>query len=209
MKKLAVLFVAGSLATAASAQETIGTLQGVTGAVSISGKNFVSKAKDGAGLTDGASVLVSSTGKATIALKNGCTVSLGANQHLTVNSKLPCEQISASVKHLFPAYQVAQAPIGAGLPPPPSSGAGASGAGASGAGASGAGAAGAGAAGAGAAGAGAAGAGAAGVGAAAAGAAGVGAAGLGFGAIAGIAAGVVAVGTAVANNNNSNPVSGL
>ena len=169
MKKLTVFVAVGSLAIAASAQETIGTLQGVTGAVSISGKNIVSKAKDGAGLTEGASVLVSSTGKATIVLKNGCTVSLGANQHLTVNSKLPCEQISASVKHLFPAYQVAQAPIGAGLPPPPS----------------------------------------AGVGAAAAGAAGVGAAGLGFGAIAGIAAGVVAVGTAVANNNNSNPVSGL
>ena len=199
MKKLAVFFVVGSLATAASAQETVGTLQGVSGVVSISGKNIVSRAKDGVIVTEGASVLVSSTGKATLALKNGCTVSLGANQHLTVNSKLPCEQISASVKHLFPAYQVAQAPIGAGLPPPPSSGAGASGAGASGAGASGAGAAGAGAAGAGA----------AGVGAAAAGAAGVGAAGLGFGAIAGIAAGVVAVGTAVANNNNSNPVSGL
>ena len=199
MKKLAVFFVVASLAAAASAQETVGTLQGVSGAVSISGKNIVSRAKDGVSVTEGASVLVSSTGKATLALKNGCTVSLGANQHLTVNSKLPCEQISASVKHLFPAYQVAQAPIGAGLPPPPSSGAGASGAGASGAGASGAGAAGAGAAGAGA----------AGVGAAAAGAAGVGAAGLGFGAIAGIAAGVVAVGTAVANNNNSNPVSGL
>ena len=119
MKKLAVLVAVGSLAAAASAQETIGTLQGVTGAVSISGKNIVSKAKDGAGLAEGASVLVSSTGKATIVLKNGCTVSLGANQHLTVNSKLPCEQISASVKHLFPAYQVAQAPIGAGLPPSP------------------------------------------------------------------------------------------
>ena len=194
MKKLAVFFVVASLAAAASAQETVGTLQGVSGVVSISGKNIVSRAKDGVIVTEGASVLVSSTGKATLALKNGCTVSLGANQHLTVNSKLPCEQISASVKHLFPAYQVAQAPIGAGLPPPPSSGAGASGAGASGAGAAGAGAAGAGA---------------AGVGAAAAGAAGVGAAGLGFGAIAGIAAGVVAVGTAVANNNNSNPVSGL
>ena len=174
MKKLAVFFVVASLAAAASAQETVGTLQGVSGVVSISGKNIVSRAKDGVIVTEGASVLVSSTGKATLALKNGCTVSLGANQHLTVNSKLPCEQISASVKHLFPAYQVAQAPIGAGLPLPPSSGVGASGAGAAGVGA-----------------------------------AGVGAAGLGFGAIAGIAAGVVAVGTAVANNNNSNPVSGL
>ena len=128
MKKLAVLVVVGSLAAAASAQETVGTLQGVSGAVSISGKNIVSRAKDGVSVTEGASVLVSSNGKATLVLKNGCTVSLGANQHLTVNSKLPCEQMSASVKHLFPAYQVAQAPIGAGLPPPPSSGAGASGA---------------------------------------------------------------------------------
>ena len=121
MKKLAVLFVAGSLATAASAQETVGTLQGVSGAVSISGKNIVSRAKDGVSVTEGASVLVSSTGKATLALKNGCTVSLGANQHLTVNSKLPCDQMTASVKHLFPAYQVAQAPVGPGIvnvPPP-------------------------------------------------------------------------------------------
>ena len=133
MKKLAVLFVVGSLATAASAQETVGTLQGVSGAVSISGKNIVSRAKDGVSVTEGASVLVSSTGKATLALKNGCTVSLGANQHLTVNSKLPCDQMTASVKHLFPAYQVAAAPVGSGIvnvpqpvvttvgsPPPPS-----------------------------------------------------------------------------------------
>lgn len=115
MKKLAVLFVVGSLAAAASAQETVGTLQGVSGVVSISGKNIVSRAKDGVSVTEGASVLVSSTGKATLVLKNGCTVSLGANQHLTVNSKLPCEQMTASVKHLFPAYQVAQAPVRAGI----------------------------------------------------------------------------------------------
>ena len=181
MKKLAVLVAVGSLAAAASAQETIGTLQGVTGAVSISGKNIVSKAKDGAGLTEGASVLVSSTGKATIVLKNGCTVSLGANQHLTVNSKLPCEQISASVKHLFPAYQVAQAPIGPGLPPPQAA-SGASGTGAT-AGAAGAG--------------------------ATAGAAGAGAvAGLGFGTLAAVVGGAALVG-GIANRNNSDPVSGL
>lgn len=116
MKKLAVLFVVGSLAAAASAQETVGTLQGVSGVVSISGKNIVSRAKDGVSVTEGASVLISSTGKATLVLKNGCTVSLGANQHLTVNSNLPCEQMTASVKHLFPAYQVAQAPVRAGIP---------------------------------------------------------------------------------------------
>ncbi|MHB1114362.1 MAG: hypothetical protein ACYC03_14300, partial [Acidovorax defluvii] len=47
---------------------------------------------------------------------------LGANQHLSVSAKTPCAQVSASVKHMFPAYQVAQAPIGAGvMPPPPAS----------------------------------------------------------------------------------------
>lgn len=183
MKKLAVLVAVGSLAAAASAQETIGTLQGVTGAVSISGKNFVSKAKDGAGLTEGASVLMSSTGKATIVLKNGCTVSLGANQHLTVNSKLPCEQISASVKHLFPAYQVAQAPIGPGLPPPPAA-SGASGTGAT--------------------------AGAAGAGASATSAAGL-VGGLGLGTVAATVAAVAGAAAVAAQsgNNNSNSVSGL
>lgn len=118
MKKFALFLALSSSALIANAQDAIGSLQGVSGAVSISGKNVVSRAINGTPVSEGSSILVSSSGKATLVLNNGCTVSLGANQHLNVSAKTPCAQVSASVKHLFPAYQVAQAPIGPGVMPP-------------------------------------------------------------------------------------------
>lgn len=119
MKKLALLVALASGAFTVSAQDAIGVLQGVSGTVSLSGKNVVSRVTSGAAVYEGSAILVSSSGKATLVLNSGCTVSLGANQHLSVNAKVPCGQMSASVKHLFPAYQVAQAPIGSGITPPP------------------------------------------------------------------------------------------
>lgn len=120
MKKLALLVALASGAFTVSAQDAaIGVLQGVSGTVSVSGKNVVSRATTGTPVYDGSAILVSSSGKATLVLNSGCAVSLGANQHLSVSAKLPCEQMSASVKHLFPAYKVAQAPIGGGTTPPP------------------------------------------------------------------------------------------
>ena len=118
MKKIALLVALASSAFAAQAQQIIGTLQDVSGAVSVSGKSVVSRAVNGTPITDGASILISSSGKATLVLQAGCAVTLGANQYLTVSAKMPCEQMTASVKHLFPAYKVAQAPLGS-LPPPP------------------------------------------------------------------------------------------
>lgn len=118
MRKTALLVALASSALAAQAQQPIGTLQDVSGAVSVSGKSVVSRAANGTPIADGASILVSSSGKATLILQTGCSVNLGANQHLTVSAKMPCEQMTASVKHLFPAYKVAQAPLGS-LPPPP------------------------------------------------------------------------------------------
>jgi hypothetical protein len=120
MKKLALLVALASGAFTVSAQDAaIGVLQGVSGTVSVSGKNVVSRATTGTPVYEGSAILVSSSGKATLVLNSGCAVSLGANQHLSVSAKLPCEQMSASVKHLFPAYKVAQAPIGGGTTPPP------------------------------------------------------------------------------------------
>ena len=122
MKKFALLAALASSAFTVSAQDVIGSLQSVSGTVSVSGKTVVSRATNGTPVAEGTSILVSSSGKATLVLKNGCTVALGANQHLSVSAKTPCAQVSASVKHMFPAYQVAQAPIGAGvMPPPPAS----------------------------------------------------------------------------------------
>lgn len=133
MKRLATFAALAACALAVSAQEPVGVLQNVSGTVSLSGQSVVSRAINGTPVMDGSSVLVSSSGKATLVLNTGCSVSLGANQHLTINAKTPCEKITASVKHLFPAYQVAQAPVGSGLVPPPA-GLGVTGAGAAGAG---------------------------------------------------------------------------
>lgn len=115
MKKFALFVTLASGACVVSAQDVIGSLQGVSGAVSISGKNVVSRVSSGTPVTEGASILVSSSGKATLVLNNGCSVTLGANQHLNVSANMSCAQVSASVKHLFPAYQVAQAPIANGI----------------------------------------------------------------------------------------------
>lgn len=122
MKKFALLAALASSAFTVSAQDVIGSLQSVSGSVSVSGKSVVSRATNGTPVSEGTSILVSSSGKATLVLNNGCTVALGANQHLNVSAKTPCAQVSASVKHMFPAYQVAQAPIGGGVMPPPASG---------------------------------------------------------------------------------------
>jgi len=75
---------------------------------------------------EGSTVLVSSKGMATVALANGCIVSLMGSQHYTVNSKLTCEQSIASVRSLAATTRLAQAPLGTGV-----SGAGGSGAGSS------------------------------------------------------------------------------
>lgn len=165
MKKalFAIAGLAGVVALAHAA-EPLGTLNDVSGVVSVSGSGLVSRAKDGTPVYAGSSVLVASNGKATLMLNNGCTIRMAASQHLVVDAKLPCDQMQASVKQLFPAYRVAQAGIASGLPGAAGSGAGA---GAAGTGAASAGAAGAGAAGA------------AGTGAAAAGAAGAAAAAAG------------------------------
>ena len=111
MKKLAKLgFAALALcAMGAQAETAVGTLENVTGAVSIGGKGLVTKATNGMALVNGSTVLVSSKGKATVVLANGCAIALQGSQHLTVNAALPCEQSIASIKHLAKPVQLAQA----------------------------------------------------------------------------------------------------
>ena len=128
MKNL-VFALAAFCALGASAQDKVGTLENVTGAVSVGGKGFVSKAVNGTPLADGNTVLVPSNGKATVVLAKGCSVSLQGSQHLTVNSALSCEQAIASIRHMAAPVQLAQAPLstpptgvqpvgGAGVAPP-------------------------------------------------------------------------------------------
>lgn len=98
-----------ALASVAHAAESIGTLKNVSGVISISSKNTMSRAVEGIDVDDGSTILVASDAKATLVLASGCSVPLTASQHLVVDSQLPCSQIQASVKQLFPPYHVAQA----------------------------------------------------------------------------------------------------
>lgn len=113
MKKLTIAVLA-CCAFGAQAASSVGTLDNVVGNVSVGGQGFVAQAKNGMPLVEGSTVLVSSKGMATVALANGCTVSLMGSQHYTVNSKLSCEQSIASVKSLAATTRLAQAPLGTG-----------------------------------------------------------------------------------------------
>ncbi len=113
MKSIAFAVLA-CCAFGAQAAPNAGTLENVVGTVSVGGQGFVAQAKSGMALAEGSTVLVSSKGMATIALANGCTVSLMGSQHFTVNSKLSCEQSIASVKSLAATTRLAQAPVGTG-----------------------------------------------------------------------------------------------
>lgn len=113
---LCALVAAAGTATAKEAP--VGQIVAVTGNVSIGGNSFISKATVGTTLQAGNTVLVSSNGKATVTVGQGCVIQLGASQHLRITPGLKCEQQQASVKQLFAPYQVAQAPV-PGTPPIP------------------------------------------------------------------------------------------
>ena len=127
MKKIAFFALASGLALAASAQGNVGVLKDVKGAITVSGQQTMKRATSGMQVADGASVLVASDGAATLVLNNGCVMSLKPNQHVAINSKLPCAEQQAAVQQLFPAYKVAQAGVNTPLP---AGAAGAAGAGA-------------------------------------------------------------------------------
>ena len=110
MNKL-VFALAALCAFGVSAESKVGTLENVSGAVSVGGKGFLSKAVDGTPLANGNTILVPSNGKATLVLTNGCSVTLQGSQHLTVNSGLTCEQAIASVRHMAAPVRLAQANI--------------------------------------------------------------------------------------------------
>jgi hypothetical protein len=105
--------------TAAAKEAPVGQIVAVTGNVSVGGSSFISKATAGTSLHAGNTVLVSSNGKATVTVGKGCVIQLGASQHLRVTPGLKCEQQQASVKQMFAAYQVAQAPVPGSTPVPP------------------------------------------------------------------------------------------
>jgi hypothetical protein len=110
-------------ATAQAKEAPLGQIVAITGSVSVGVNNFISQAAVGTPLYAGTNVLVSSHGKASVAIGKDCFVQLGASQYLSITPGLPCAQQQASVKQLFAPYQVAQTgptaapPSGAAISP--------------------------------------------------------------------------------------------
>ena len=116
MKKIAALAVMAGVAFAAhAAQDSVGYLSVIKGNISVGGQGFATKAAHGTALVDGNTVMVPTNGRATVVLNNGCSVDLTGSQHFTVNSKLPCGQLQASVTKMFDTQRVAQAGVNTGL----------------------------------------------------------------------------------------------
>lgn len=119
MKKLALFALAAGFALAAAAQEKqveVGTLNDVSGAVTVSSQQAAKRVASGTRVVDGASILVASEGKATLVMDNGCRIDLKGGQFLKVDAKEECKALLALVKQLAPVAPVtgvAAAPVGA------------------------------------------------------------------------------------------------
>lgn len=106
---MAALALVSMATSAVHAADAVGTLSAVSGPVMVTGADkVVVRAKAGMPLTQGASVVVSSQGKATVSLNNGCVIPLQPSQHLVVNAQIKCAEVQASIKNLLPAYKSAQ-----------------------------------------------------------------------------------------------------
>lgn len=107
MRHLFTLVALSAAAFAANAAESMGTLGKVEGAVTLGGSGLVTAARQGATLKAGDTITVSSTGKATVMLKDGCVVPLRGSQYLRLDATLTCSQLFASVVQLNNPYRQA------------------------------------------------------------------------------------------------------
>ncbi len=115
MRHLLTIAALSATAFAANAAESIGTLGKVEGAVTVGGSGLVTAARQGATLKAGDTITVSSTGKVTVMLKDGCVLPLRGSQYLRLDAKLTCSQLFASVVQLNSPYRQAAEGSGGGL----------------------------------------------------------------------------------------------
>ena len=123
MKKPFVSLLAATALSAAIAQpaapvQPLGSAVEVKGLVTISQGNVVANAAPGSPLFNGARVMTTSTGSATLRLAGGCVVSLAANQMVVVNEGVDCRALVASVQPVGPAVAAAATGAGAGAGTP-------------------------------------------------------------------------------------------
>ena len=94
-------FIIGSafLVSAAFAQpqQSLGTVGNVQGLVTDTDGASVKSTVPGETIKDGKRFVTSSNGSATLRLNNGCTITLQPNQAVTIDSRMTCRELVASV----------------------------------------------------------------------------------------------------------------
>jgi len=76
----------------------VGVAESVEGLVMVSQGNISGNLVKDSTLVNGARVVTTSTGVATIKLDNGCRIDMCANQAVTINSRLDCKALVAGVQ---------------------------------------------------------------------------------------------------------------
>lgn len=94
---LAACVSAGALAQAPAA-EPAGVVQSVDGLVTVSQGNTLGNLVKDANVFNNARIVTTSTGATSIKLSNGCVIDLVANQAITIDSKLDCKALVASIQ---------------------------------------------------------------------------------------------------------------
>ena len=95
------LLLTAFASTGAMAQgpaESVGVVQSVDGLVTVSQGNTLGNVVKDEKILNGARVVTTSTGSALVKLNNGCLISLAPNQSVTVDPKLDCKALVASIQ---------------------------------------------------------------------------------------------------------------
>lgn len=96
---LAVCAATSVLAQAPSAAAAaVGVVESVEGLVTVSQGNTLGNLVKDSTLVDGARVVTTSTGAASIRLTNKCRIDLSANQAVTIDSRLECKALVAGIQ---------------------------------------------------------------------------------------------------------------
>ena len=111
MRNLLVAVSIALLGVSAVAQ-TVGSLAGVTGNVSIVQDGQFVTANNGTSFVNGARIVAGANSSASVQLQNGCTVNLGAGQALIVDDTAPCDVIKARVTNIAAFAESSQAVTG-------------------------------------------------------------------------------------------------
>lgn len=93
------IFIVGAalLASAAFAQESLGTVENVQGIVTDTEGDSVSSTNTGEPIHDGERFVTSSSGSVTLKMNNGCTITLQPNQAVTIDSRMTCRELLAAI----------------------------------------------------------------------------------------------------------------